>query len=72
MQVKITYKFVRDKPELPHWLHLIISRHKPIAYLIGTPVTPLPQVFVRKKIPTHSINCFRSYKIVRFSKQFTW
>lgn len=34
---------LRDKPELPHWLHLIISRHKPIAYLIGTPVTPLPQ-----------------------------
>ncbi|KAE9555861.1 hypothetical protein FO519_000946 [Halicephalobus sp. NKZ332] len=34
----------RGKPELPVWLHLFPSKHKSIAYLIGTPVTPFSQV----------------------------
>lgn len=36
----------QNKPELPFWLHLQHSKHKPIAYLIGTPVTPAHQVII--------------------------
>jgi hypothetical protein len=25
---------------LPHWLHLFPSRHRSIAFLVGTPVSP--------------------------------
>ncbi|CAD5216945.1 unnamed protein product [Bursaphelenchus okinawaensis] len=36
----------QGKPELPVWIHLAKSRHQVIAYLVGTPVTPLPQVTI--------------------------
>ncbi|CAD5222247.1 unnamed protein product [Bursaphelenchus xylophilus] len=36
----------KGKPELPVWLHLAGSRHQVIAYLVGTPVTPMPQVTI--------------------------
>lgn len=36
----------RHKPNLPFWLHLFPSRHRGIAYLIGTPVTPLHQIVI--------------------------
>lgn len=37
---------IRGKPNLPVWLHLFHSKHQAIAYLIGTPVTPLHQVTI--------------------------
>uniref|UniRef100_A0AC34F6X7 Uncharacterized protein n=1 Tax=Panagrolaimus sp. ES5 TaxID=591445 RepID=A0AC34F6X7_9BILA len=36
----------QGKPDLPVWLHLFHSKHKSIAYLIGTPVTPLNQITI--------------------------
>uniref|UniRef100_A0AC34QHZ4 Uncharacterized protein n=1 Tax=Panagrolaimus sp. JU765 TaxID=591449 RepID=A0AC34QHZ4_9BILA len=36
----------QNKPDLPFWLHLYPSKHKAIAYLIGTPVTPAHQVTI--------------------------
>ncbi|KAI6176930.1 Epsilon-sarcoglycan [Aphelenchoides bicaudatus] len=36
----------KGKPDLPFWLHLFPSRHRGIAYLIGTPVTPLHQIVI--------------------------
>jgi len=30
----------RGRPSLPQWMHLIPSRHRSIAFLIGTPVSP--------------------------------
>jgi hypothetical protein len=36
----------KGKPNLPFWLHLFPSRHRGIAYLIGTPVTPLHQMVI--------------------------
>ncbi|VDK45969.1 unnamed protein product [Anisakis simplex] len=37
---------VKGRPSLPLWLHLMPSRHKVIAYLYGTPVTPLMQIVI--------------------------
>ncbi|KAI1732003.1 sarcoglycan alpha/epsilon domain-containing protein [Ditylenchus destructor] len=36
----------QGKPNLPVWLHLFHSRHRAIAYLIGTPVTPFQQITI--------------------------
>lgn len=30
----------QGRPTLPHWLHLFPSRHRSIAFLVGTPVSP--------------------------------
>ncbi|CAJ0962229.1 unnamed protein product, partial [Mesorhabditis belari] len=38
---------LKGRPSLPQWLHLVPSqRHQAIAYLIGTPVTPLRQMTI--------------------------
>ncbi|VDM74392.1 unnamed protein product [Strongylus vulgaris] len=37
---------LKNRPALPSWLHLVPSRHKAIAYLVGTPVTGVRQVTV--------------------------
>ncbi|KAK6760314.1 hypothetical protein RB195_021694 [Necator americanus] len=37
---------LKNRPALPSWLHLVPSRHKAIAYLVGTPVTGARQVTV--------------------------
>uniref|UniRef100_A0A0N5ASU0 CADG domain-containing protein n=1 Tax=Syphacia muris TaxID=451379 RepID=A0A0N5ASU0_9BILA len=37
---------LQGRPELPQWLHLMLSKHSQIAYLIGTPVTTANQVVV--------------------------
>uniref|UniRef100_A0A1I7ZTP6 CADG domain-containing protein n=1 Tax=Steinernema glaseri TaxID=37863 RepID=A0A1I7ZTP6_9BILA len=37
---------MNGKPDLPHWLHLVPSRHRPLAFLMGTPVTALKQLVV--------------------------
>uniref|UniRef100_A0A914CFJ9 Dystroglycan-type cadherin-like domain-containing protein n=1 Tax=Acrobeloides nanus TaxID=290746 RepID=A0A914CFJ9_9BILA len=36
----------QGKPVLPVWLHLFPSKYKAIAYLVGTPVTPMNQITV--------------------------
>ncbi|KAK6027508.1 sarcoglycan alpha/epsilon, partial [Ostertagia ostertagi] len=35
---------LKNRPALPSWLHLVPSRHKALAYLVGTPVTGARQV----------------------------
>ncbi|CAJ0565985.1 unnamed protein product, partial [Mesorhabditis spiculigera] len=38
---------MKGRPSLPQWLHLVPSqRHEALAYLIGTPVTPLRQMTI--------------------------
>uniref|UniRef100_A0A0M3HRS0 CADG domain-containing protein n=1 Tax=Ascaris lumbricoides TaxID=6252 RepID=A0A0M3HRS0_ASCLU len=37
---------VKGRPSLPLWLHLMPSRHKVLAYLYGTPVTPAIQIVI--------------------------
>ncbi|EPB76291.1 sarcoglycan alpha/epsilon [Ancylostoma ceylanicum] len=37
---------LKNRPALPSWLHLVPSRYKAIAYLVGTPVTGARQVTV--------------------------
>ncbi|CAB3410308.1 unnamed protein product [Caenorhabditis bovis] len=37
---------LNNKPALPSWLRLMPSRHPEIAYLIGTPVTNVPQITI--------------------------
>lgn len=49
MQISVNVKWkatVKGKPELPVWLQLAPSRHKVIAYLVGTPVTSQQQVTI--------------------------
>lgn len=45
--VEVTWSAtLKNRPALPSWLHLVPSRHKAIAYLVGTPVTGARQVTV--------------------------
>ncbi|KAK0396298.1 hypothetical protein QR680_001661 [Steinernema hermaphroditum] len=49
---------MNGKPDLPHWLHLVPSRHRPLAFLMGTPVTPLKQLVVHviaRRYDTHEV-----------------
>ncbi|KHJ91140.1 hypothetical protein OESDEN_09005 [Oesophagostomum dentatum] len=47
---------LKNRPALPSWLHLVPSRHKALAYLVGTPVTGARQVTVHvfaKRLDTY-------------------
>ncbi|TMS35967.1 hypothetical protein L596_003247 [Steinernema carpocapsae] len=49
---------MNGKPDLPHWLHLVPSRHRPLAFLMGTPVTPLKQLVlhvIARRFDNHEI-----------------
>ncbi|KAL3095316.1 hypothetical protein niasHS_007415 [Heterodera schachtii] len=56
----------QGRPTLPHWLHLFPSRHRSIAFLLGTPVSPhshFPIHIIARRLDTFQ-SSERSFTIV--------
>uniref|UniRef100_A0A914HZF6 Dystroglycan-type cadherin-like domain-containing protein n=1 Tax=Globodera rostochiensis TaxID=31243 RepID=A0A914HZF6_GLORO len=56
----------QGRPSLPHWLHLFPSRHRSIAFLLGTPVSPhsnFPIHVIARRLDTFQ-SIERSFSIV--------
>ncbi|VDM58702.1 unnamed protein product [Angiostrongylus costaricensis] len=60
---------LKNRPALPSWLHIVPSRYKAIAYLVGTPVTAARQVTVHvfaKRLDTYQIK--QQYIVISMSE----
>ncbi|KAJ1352603.1 hypothetical protein KIN20_008997 [Parelaphostrongylus tenuis] len=60
---------LKNRPALPSWLHLVPSRFKAVAYLVGTPVTAARQVTVHvfaKRLDTYQIK--QQYIVISMSE----
>ncbi|KJH49806.1 sarcoglycan alpha/epsilon [Dictyocaulus viviparus] len=60
---------LKNRPALPSWLHIVHSRYKAIAYLVGTPVTAARQITVHvfaKRLDTYELK--QKYIVISMSE----